>query len=132
MTKKPRSHLTTISTTGLQDEAPVVREGDEFGDTPTTLDIRRATPATPLYARVTARLSPVDDDAGGAVRIALLDSPGRRTAVTDPAAIESGTGVRTTGWQRVRPAFNGGTATVQASNARVTAVTFELGVRNDI
>lgn len=131
MSENPIAHMTRTDTTGLQEEAPVVRESNEFADTPTTLDIRRATPSTPLYARVTARLSPVDDHDVGAVRIALSDPSGRRTEFTDAATIESGTGIRTTGWQRVPADFNGGTATVQASNARITAVTFELAVRND-
>lgn len=132
MTEKGIAHMATTETTGLQEEAPVVRESSEFDDTPTTLDIRRATPATPLYARVTARLSPVDDDDIGAVRIALSDPSDRRTEFAEAATIESGTGIRTTGWQHVPADFNGGTATVEASNARITAVTFELAVRNDI
>lgn len=131
MTTQPIAHTVTVDTTGLQEEAPVTREGEGFSDTPTTLDIRRATPATPLYARVTARIDPVDGREG-AVRIALTDSSGQTTESTDAATIDSGTGIRTTGWQPVPAEFNGGTAILQLSNAHVTAVTMELAIRNDI
>ncbi|WP_246998284.1 hypothetical protein [Halosolutus gelatinilyticus] len=132
MTNNPVAHAVTVDTTGLQEEAPVVRDADEFTDTPTTLPIRRATAATPLYGRVTARLGPIDDANAGAVRLALSDPSERRTEPTDAATIDSGTGIRTTGWQLISADFNGGTATLQAANARVTAVTVELGVRNDV
>lgn len=41
-------------------------------------------------------------------------------------------GIRTTGWEPVPSSFNGGTVTLQMANARVTAATLELAVRNDI
>lgn len=124
--------MVTIDTTGLQEEAPVVLDSSEFANTPTTLNVRRATPSTPLYAQVTACLEPVNDEEAGAVRVALSDPPDGRTSYTDAATIEEGMGVRTTGWQHVPADFNGGTATLQAANARVTAVTFELAIQNDI
>lgn len=58
MTNKPLAHMVTIDSTGLQEEAPVRNESSTFEDSPTSLDVRRATPATPLFARVTARLEP--------------------------------------------------------------------------
>lgn len=294
MTDKPLDHMMTIDATGLQETAPVRSESDSFEDTPTSLDIRRATPSTPLYTRLTARLEPVGgpsldgaswiwtssdpaenvtryfrksftldevpssanfvftgddlatvyvnnekvgrsdegfngdvndswayapvidvsdalttgenvlavevnqgayaaglvgrlylgdnrevitdsswlaaedatngwtttdfDDSGwssavvvaeygsgawggnvnvadaheGAARIRLTDPSGKGTTYTAPATVDDGTGIRTTGWVKVPSEFNGGTARVQASNARITAVTLELAVRNDI
>lgn len=285
MTNKPLAHMVTVDATGLQETAPVRSENDSFEDTPTALDIKRATPATPLYARLTARLEPVggptldgaswiwtssdpdwhvtryfrksvtldevpstaqfvfagDDratvhvngeqvaqsdnwsygpvvdisdalttgknalaveveqgtyDAGlvgrlelgedrvvvtdgswlaaesvsgewttadfddsewssavvlaefgsgdwggnidiedshaGAARIALSDPSGKNTRYTDPVTVDDGVGIRSTGWTKVPADFNGGTARIQVSNARVTVVTLELAVRNDI
>lgn len=284
MTNKPLAHMVTVDATGLQETAPVRSENDSFENTPTSLDITRATPATPLYVRLTARIESVggptldgafqiwtssdpaenvtryfrksftldevpdaapfvfnaDDGAtvyvngervaqsnewwyapvvdvadsltagknviaveveqggGGAgltgrldvdeehmivtddswlaaesasgdwmspsfddsrwdaavvinkygsdwgdhieigdshvgtARVALSDPTGENTKYTDPATIDDGVGVRSTGWTKVPADFNGGTARLQVSNARVTAVTLELAVRNDI
>lgn len=284
MTNKPLAHTVTVDATGLQETAPVRSESDGFEDTPTSLDITRATPSTPLYARLTARIEPVGgptldgafqiwtssdpaenvtryfrksfaldevpetaqfvfnaDDAGtvyvngeqvaqssewwyapvvdvadsltagenviaveveqggggaglagrldvdgnravvtddswlaaesalgdwmspsfddsewsvavvineygsgwgdyidigtsneGAARVALSDPPGKNTKYTDPATIDSGVGIRSTGWVKVPADFNGGTARLQVSNARVTAATLELAIRNDV
>lgn len=284
MTNKPLAHMVTVDTTGLQETAPVRSESGDFEDTPTTLDVARATPATPLYARLTARIESVGgpmlegayqiwmssdppsnvtryfrksftleevpdaaqfvfnaDDAGtvyvngeqvgqsgnwwfapvvdvadalttgenvvaveveqsgggaglagrlelgedrvvvtddtwlaaesasgdwtdpsfddsgwstavivneygsgwggyiefggsheGAARVALSDPSGKETQYTDAVTIGAGTGIRTTGWEPVPSRFNGGTARLQISDARVTAVTLELAVRNDI
>lgn len=284
MTDKPLNHMVTVDATGLQEAAPVRSERDKFEDTPTALDITRATPSTPLYARLTARIEPIGgptfegafqiwtssdpadnvtryfrksftldevpdtaqlvfnaDDAAtvyvngeqaaqsdkwwyapvvdvadaltagenvlaveveqggggaglagrlevgedreivtddswlaaesasgdwmapsfddsrwsaavvineygsswggyidigdshvGAARVALTDPSGKETRYTDPATIDDGVGIRSTGWVEVPPAFNRGTARLQVSNARVTVVTLELAVRNDI
>lgn len=294
MTDKPLSHMVTVDATGLQETAPVRSESDEFVDTPTSLDVTRATPSTPLYARLTARLEPVGgptldgaswiwsssdpnsdvtryfrksftleevpssaqftftgddlatayvngekvgrsdegfdgdvddswayapvidvsdaltvgenvlaievqqsayaagligrlqldggrtvdtdgswlaaesvsegwtatdfDDSGwsavtvlaeygagpwgtrvdiadaheGAARIALSGPSGKKTQYTDAATVDDGTGIRTTGWVTVPADFNDGTARLQVSNARVTVVTLELAVMNDI
>lgn len=283
MTNKPLAHMVTVDTTGLQETAPVQSETGDFEDTPTALDITRATPATPLYARLTARLEliggptldgahqiwtssdpasnvtryfrksfaldevpdtaqfvfnaddagtvyvngeqvaqsenwwfapvvdvadaltsgenviaveveqggggaglagrldvgdqvvvtddtwlaaesasgdwtdPSFDDSGwntavtlneygsgwggyiefggshsGGARVALSDPSGKETQYTDAAVIEQGTGIRTTGWEPVPSGFNGGTARLQVADARVTAVTLELAVRNEI
>lgn len=51
-------------------------------------------------------------------------------AYTDDALAES-KGIRTTGWQRI-PAECNDRVTLQTANARVTAVTLELAVRNEI
>lgn len=55
---KPLAHMLTVDSTGLQEVAPVQNETNSFRDSPTTLDIERATPATPLYGRVTVRMEP--------------------------------------------------------------------------
>lgn len=55
---KPLAYMVTVDATGLQGEAPVRNESSAFRDSPTTLNIERATPATPLYGRVTARMEP--------------------------------------------------------------------------
>ena len=72
------------------------------------------------------------DAPGGAVRVAFSDASGDATQFTDAATVDEGAGIRTTGWTRVPSDFNGGTARLQASNARVTVATLELAVRNDI
>ena len=74
----------------------------------------------------------IADASEGAVRVALTDSSSDATEYTDIATVSDGTGVRTTGWTRVPSDFNGGTARLQVSNARVTVATLELAVRNDI
>jgi|GEM_PF-52784 len=55
---KPLAHMVTVNATGLQEEAPVRNETSSFRDSSTSLDVERATPATPLYGRVTARMEP--------------------------------------------------------------------------
>lgn len=284
MTDKPLDHMVPVDSTGLQETAPVRNESGEFEDTPTSLDITRASASTPLYARLTARIEPVGgptldgayqiwtssdpadnvtryfrksftvdevpntaqlvfnaDDAGtvyvngeqvagsdewwyapvvdvadalttgenviaveveqggggaglaarlelgedrvvvtddtwlaaesasgdwmapdfddsgwssavvtaeygngwggyidienvqlGKARIALVGPSGKKTEYTDPATIGDGVGIRSTGWVKVPADFNDGTARLQVSNARVTVVTLELAVRNDI
>lgn len=132
MTDKPLDYMVTVDATGLQETAPVRSESDNFEDTPTSLDITRVTPSTPLYARLTLWLEFVSDSTEGAARIALTGPSGKETQYTDPAIIDDGVGIRSTGWVKVPADFNGGTARLQVSNARVTAVTLELAVRNDI
>ncbi len=58
MTNKPLAHTVTVDSTGLQEEAPVRNGTGSFRDSPTSLDVKRATPSTPLYGRVTARVEP--------------------------------------------------------------------------
>lgn len=132
MTDKPLAHTVTVDATGLQEAPPVTRESDDFTATPTALEITRSTPATPLYARVTARLEPASDARDGAVRIALSDVSGDTIQHSDRATVEEGTGIRTTGWTKVPADCNGGTARLCVSSARVTATTLELAIRNDI
>lgn len=285
MTNKPLAHMVTVDATGLQETSPVRSENDSFEDTPTSLNVKRATPATPLYARLTARLEPVggptldgaswiwtssdpewyvtryfrksltldevpstaqfvfagddratvhvngeqvaqsdnwshgpvidvsdalttgenalaveveqgtygaglvgrlelgedrvvvtddswlgaenvsgewtavdfddsewssavvlaefgsgdwggnidiEDSQEGAARVALSDPSGRDVQYTDPVTVDDDVGIRSTGWVKVPADFNGGTARLQVSNARVTVVTLELAVRNDI
>lgn len=59
MTNRPLAHVVTLDTTGLQEVAPFTNTAGFFVDTPTTLRVRRATPATQVVARATARLEPV-------------------------------------------------------------------------
>ncbi|MEY7851916.1 BNR-4 repeat-containing protein [Natrarchaeobius sp. A-rgal3] len=74
-----------------------------------------------------------DDDRDAAIRLALTDESGATTETGDPITVSTEADViRTTGWQPIDPAFNGGTATLQATNARLTAATLELAIRNEI
>ncbi|UPM44594.1 hypothetical protein [Halocatena salina] len=132
MMDEPLAHMVTVDATGLQEVPPVTRESDDFTTTPTALEITRATPATPLYVRVTAQLEPASDAGDGAVRIALSDPSGDSIQYSDSATVEEGTGIRTTGWSKVPADCNGGTARLCVSNARVTAITLELAIRNDV
>lgn len=132
MTDEPLAHMVTVDATGLQEVPPVTHENDDFTATSTALEITCATPVTPLYARVTARLEPASDAGDGAVLIALSDSSGDTIQHSDRATVEEGTGIRTTGWTNVPADCNGGTARLCVSNARVTATTLELAIRNDV
>jgi len=58
----PLVHMDTVDATGLQGEAPFTAESTSFVDTPTTLDIERASSGS-LYGRVTARMDTVETDA---------------------------------------------------------------------
>ncbi|MFC6907205.1 BNR repeat-containing protein [Halalkalicoccus tibetensis] len=132
-TEKPLPHMVTVDTTGLEETSPVATAIGKFEDTPTSLEIRRATAAAPLYARVTARIEPHEDaDADAAVRLATTSANGKTTEYGEPVTVDDGPGLRTTGWQAVPSTFNGGTVTLQASNARITAATLELAIRNKI
>ncbi|GAB7020894.1 BNR repeat-containing protein [Halostagnicola bangensis] len=131
-TAKPLAHMLTVDATGLQGTAPVASAEGEFTDTPTSLGVRRATPATPLYAKVTARVEAHEDtDGDAAVRLAATTAGGTIEA-GDPVPVDDGPGIRTTGWQAIPSTFNGGTVALQVRDARVTAATLELAIRNEI
>jgi hypothetical protein len=125
---KPVVHMATVDATGLRGEAPLSNGTSEFLDSPTSLDIEGATAETPLFGRVTARMEPAGS---GSASIRLKRSGNGEVSTTDPVT-SAGLGVRTTGWEHVPSAFDGGTVTLQTASARVTAATLELAVRNDV
>jgi len=69
---------------------------------------------------------PAEPDA--AVRMAF--ESGGEVAHSE-ATTAGGLGIRSTGWEPVPAAFDGGTVWMQVANARVTVATLELAVRNE-
>lgn len=135
----PTPHWVTFVSTGLSNP-PLTTTSTSFEDTPTALTFTEteapAMPATPIYAKLTARM---DSNATGYARVKIQDDEGAAdTIYSDLAKITNGQGIRTTDWVKVPDSFRAGFVTIQVKSSsslmttRMTAATLELAYQNPL